>query len=259
MSIFKKNMDMRCNVWRRKLLGNGVERKRELWARFVNTKKDTDIPRQVLGIINRDMPRTYPNIPEIKQHMPIIRKLLVCYAAVHCGDSYLQGFNYIMSNIYYVFKDTPHAEPDTWWCFVRLIGLIRPLMPDFNTAWFHWMRRHWQKDITARIRKKCPKLHSLLVNEMDSFSTLVTVKWFMIWFSQSLPFEDVFLLWDFLIDVHPSRLLHVYTQITFEILSEAAPTLTYNWSHGSTNLLHTLLQLRISGMEHIIETVRRRV
>ena len=252
-------MELRCDIWRRKLLGHRVEIKRELWHTSIKTKTDKDIPRDILGIINRDMPRTYPDVVDIQPHIQTIRKLLIQYAAIHSGDSYLQGFNYIMSNIYYVFKDSPHAEPDTWWCFVRIIGLIRPLMPDFNTAWFHWMRRHWQKDITARLRKKCPKLHSILTNEMESFSTLVTVKWFMIWFSQSLPFEDVFLLWDFLIDVHPSRLLHVYTQITFEILSEAAPTLTYNWSHGSTNLLHTLLQLRISGMEHIIETVRRRV
>lgn len=252
-------MSQRCDVWRQKLLGRRVKIKRELWHLTVKTKTDKDISRNILGIINRDMPRTYPNVDDLQPHMQTIRKLLIQYAAIHSGDSYLQGFNYIMSNIYYVFKDTPDAEPDTWWCFVRVIGLIRPLMPDFNTAWFHWMRRHWQKDLTTKLRKKCPTLHSLLANEMETFSTLVTVKWFMIWFSQSLPFQDVLLLWDFLIDMHPSRLLYIYTQITFEILSEAAPTLSYDWSHGTTNTLHQILQLKITGIENIIENVQKRI
>ena len=161
--------------------------------------------------------------------------------------------------IYHVFENTEHPLADTWWCFSRIISLIRPLMPDFNVTWFHWCRRHWFGGLHYKLRKKCPNLETILNNYHETFSTLVTVKWFMIWFSQTIPFEQIHYLWDFLICVNPQKLMHVYTQITYEILIEAAPTITYKWGQDPTDAVHSILSLKVSGVKNIIKRVSKSI
>lgn len=241
--------------WRQKLIGPTVGEKRELYRAYIRHRRD--VSHTVLQTIRRDMPRTYADQPAVRADIHRVETLLVTYAAVHRGDSYLQGFNYIMAILWQVFKETEHAEADTWWCFARVVGLVRPLMPDFNVTWFHWMRRHWLAQFHRELKRKRPKLESILANQTEEFSCLVTVKWFMIWFAQAVPYEDIFTLWDFIIDQPPRLLMKIYTMLTFEILYEAAPDITYQWSQQPTRLMHALLCIKVRGIERAIEQVRR--
>ena len=138
-------MTSRSHRWREKLMGNSKWAKRTLYYEYIQGRDD--ITPSLLKTIQVDLPRTYPQIPWVKQHSARIEALLVAYAAVHRGDSYLQGFNYLMTILLYTFQETTHADADTWWCFSRIVGLVRPMMPDFNVSWFHWMRRHWLDDL----------------------------------------------------------------------------------------------------------------
>lgn len=242
-------------MWRQKLIGPSIDHKRELYYIYIRPRKD--ISRQIRQTIQRDMPRTFHQQTVVRQTIKTVEKLLISYAAVNRGDSYLQGFNYIMAIVWHVFKDTEHAEADTWWCFSRIVGLVRPLMPDFNVTWFHWMRRHWLATFNEKLTKKRPKLASILCDRTEEFSTLVTVRWFMIWFAQTVPFQDLFHLWDFIIEQPPELLMKVYTMLTFQILYEAAPSITYQWSQEPTKLMHAFLGLQVEGIDHAIAEVKR--
>jgi len=248
-------MQRRQTVWRQRLMGSAeaVTRKRELFSMYV--KGRCDVPEDTLRIIQRDLPRTFPKISWVADNVIEIEMLLTAYAAVHKGDSYLQGFNYHMTILYHVFHGTEHALADTWWCFSRVIGLIRPLIPDFNTNWFQWCRRQWTEDLFRRLRQTRPQLHSILEPEEENFSTLVTCKWFMLWFAQTVPWEDIFELWDIFIQLPPQDLLRIYMLLTHEILKEVAPTLTYRCSHEPCSILHVLLSVHVKGIQKMATRV----
>lgn len=248
-------MDTRASRWRAQLIGSDIAEKRDIYYTYI--QKRTDIPRSVLITIQHDLPRTYPNITWQSHHKNRLKRLLVSYAAVHRGDSYLQGFNYIMAILICVFKGTKHADADTWWCFARIVGLIRPLMPDFNVAWFHWLRRHWITNFFAKLKKHRPRLASILDNDVDAFSSLITCRWFMIWFAQTVDFEEIFELWDFIIEQPPQLLMQVYTMLTYEIIYDAAPTLTYQWAQEPVGLMHAFLSIRVKSVSAAIERVRK--
>ena len=242
--------EQRRILWRKNLIKNNIDEKRHLFYTFIkntNTIQDT-----TLAVINADMPRTFPNESECKPHMNTIKSLLISYASFQKGDAYLQGFNYIMPITYMVFKDTIDGEADTWWCFSAIIGLIRPLMPDFNVTWFHWLRKYWMTELHNKLRVKRPTLNSILENESDTWSSLITVKWFMIWFAQTVHYKDLFKLWDFFISLPPEKLMLAYTDITINILYEVAPEITYQWTQRPTNILHTLLNIKVDGIDAII-------
>ena len=71
--------------------------------------------------------------------------------------------------------------------------------------------------------------------------------------------KNFYVLWDFLISVNPQKLMHVYTQITYEILAEAAPTITYKWGRDPTDAVHSILSLKVSGVKNIIKRVSKRI
>ena len=249
----------RADIWRQKLLGPSgpdISAKREIYYTFIQHRND--IAHGLLTTIQADMLRTFPGTQWIVHNKQTIEKLLVSYAAVHKGDSYLQGLNYFMSVLLYVFKSTEHGEADTWWCFARIVGLVRPLMPDFNVAWFHWVRSHWISDLYAKLDNR-PRFQAILFNELDAFSSLVTVRWFMIWFAQTVKFADLPTLWDFLIEQPPQKLMRAYTLLTYEILEEAAPSITYDWSKNPSELLFSILGLQVENIGEAIERVRQKL
>jgi len=250
-------MEERRASWRLHLMGNKMGRQRELYHRFIqgsNTVSDT-----TTATICADMPRTYPNIPEIQQHLPKIQELLISYASFQKGDAYLQGFNYTMTILWMTFHGTEHAEADTWWCFSAIVARIRPLMPDFNVTWFHWLRRHWMEDFHNRLAAKRPTLNGILQHEPDTWSSLITIKWFMLWFAQTVQYKEIFKLWDFLIQLPPQKLMYAYTAITFEILCEIAPEITYQWTQRPTNIMHMLLNVKVDGISNALNRVKETI
>jgi len=244
----------RADMWRSKLIGDCPTQKREIYYKFIENRKDAEA--SIFTTIQADMPRTFPRNKWVAFHSSTIQKLLVSYAAIHKGDSYLQGFNYFMTMLLYVFHKTQYAEADTWWCFARIVGLIRPLMPDFNVAWFHWVRKHWIEELYSKLNKR-PRFQAILFNELDAFSSMVTVKWFMIWFSQTVDFSDLPILWDFIIEQPPKNLMKIYTLLTYEILEEAAPEITYGWSKNPSELLFSILSIQVENISEAIERVKK--
>lgn len=234
---------------------DSVRHKRELYASFVAGRADAS--EDDCQTIHADLPRTFHDVVWVRNAEDRIAKLLTEYAAVHRADGYLQGFNYAMTLLLFVFKDCPDADADTWWCFSRIVGLIRPLMPDFNVAWFDWYRRHWLGEFHQRLAKHCPRLEMILSQESETFSALITVKWFMIWFAQTVPFDDLLVLWDFLIERPPSQLMNAYMLLTFEILRECAPDISYNWPQNPANFVHHFLDLRVEGITEVVTRARR--
>lgn len=252
---FSHYMEDRQRHWRARLMGtsNDIERKRKLYYKYIQGRQD--ISHKTKVTIDHDLPRTFATIEWVTQHYGDIKALLVSYASVHKGDSYLQGFNYQAAVICYVFRETEHAAADAWWCFSRVVGLIRPLIPDFNVAWFHWSRRYWLDELLKRLRKSRPQLHSILEPQKERFSTLITCKWFMLWFTQTVPWDDLFELWDIFIDLPSQKLLKVYTLILHEVLKEAAPTITYRWSNEPLGTLHAILSLKIKNIQKMAKKV----
>ena len=252
-------MDTRQNIWRKKLMGNNITRKRHLFYTFVQTKNCNDVPHIIISTIKKDMPRTFPNQPSIQQNIQVIERLLTLYAAVQTGDSYIQGFNFTMAILLHVFTDTEHAEADTWWCFSGIISRIRPLMPDFNITWFDWCSRHWMVEFETLFKKPRPLLHSIIQRNSEQFSKLIVIKWFFLWFAQSISFSEIFNLWDFLIIIEPQHLMMTYVYITLEVLKEGAPTITYNYSESDLELIMAIVQMKIKGIPEIIRRVKRRL
>ena len=244
-------MEKRRDIWRTIMMGKNTDHQRHLYYTFI--QQETKISPKIFSVIKADIPRTYPNNQWVREQSETIKTLLIRYAAIHKGDSYLQGFNYIMTIIYRVFYDTEHAEADTWWCFSVIVGRIRPLMPDFNINWFHWCRRHWMEEFHTRLRKKRPSLDAVILNESEAFSSLLTIKWFMLWFAQSVAFEEIFELWDFLIQLPAQHLMMAYTLITFEVLHKEPIETT----HSSTHVIHTLLKTQFGDIAALVAKVKK--
>ena len=244
----------RTERWRLKLMGHNVSSKRDIFDKFIKHRED--IPTTILMTIRADLPRTFPNIPWVRENAKTIEKLLVSYAAVHKGDSYLQGFNYFMTILLYVFKDQEHATADTWWCFARIVGLIRPMMPDFNVEWFHWMRKHWIREFFTKLHNR-PRLRAILSDEIETFSSIITVRWFMIWFAQTVVFSELFILWDFIIERPPHQLMRIYTLLTYEILEEVAQDIVYEFGQHPIRLIHSFLNIKIQNVSEAIERVKK--
>lgn len=250
-------MDQRCSVWRQKLIGDAkqVRYKQEIYRKFIY--KQEQVSNSCRETIAADIPRTWSSETIVGRE--VIQELLIEYATMQQGDTYLQGFSYLMTVLWTVFRTTEHARADTFWCFSRLVGLVRPLMPDFNTNWFHWYRNHWLGEFQTRLAGRRPVIADILSSDIEIFSSLITVKWFMLWFAQAVDFSEIFLLWDFLVQVPPRQLMRVYTLLAIEIIAEAATNLTYQCSGNPTLIAHKLLDLRITGIEKIVQLVQTKL
>lgn len=247
-------MQRRIDVWRKHLIGDELKNKRHLYHRFISGL--TDVPNEIKITIKADMPRTYPSIEWIQNNTEDIETILTEYAAVHKADSYLQGFNYIVAIVLYVMKDEPeHKMADTFWCTAGIIGRIRPFVPDFNIAWFKWCERHWMKEFQIKLRKKRPQLSHILSKQEECLSKLIPCKWFLIWFAQTIAFDELFLLWDFFIQLPPQQLMKAYIMFTYEIFNERA---TYKWATvDASELLMEILMMKVENIGSILKKVQK--
>lgn len=250
-------METRQLMWRARLMGDAetCARKRELYHSFV--KGRTIKNKSLVSTIRADMPRTFVQNEDIDTQP--IERLLLEYASIQRGDGYLQGFNYMMAILFHVFRDTDESMADTWWCFSRIVGLIRPMMPDFNVAWFHWYRRQWSDEFHRHLKKRRPLLNSILYQRHEEFSSLMTIRWFMIWFAQTITFEEIHLLWDFIIQQPPKLLMRVYMLLASAIVEEAATSISYNSEAKPVETMHNVLSLQVRGVSELLKCVQKRL
>ena len=115
-------MDQRCSVWRQKLIGDAkqVRYKQEIYRKFIY--KQEQVSNSCRETIAADIPRTWSSETIVGRE--VIQELLIEYATMQQGDTYLQGFSYLMTVLWTVFRTTEHARADTFWCFSRLFGVI---------------------------------------------------------------------------------------------------------------------------------------
>ena len=247
-------MQTRQEIWRQRLIGEDIVYKRYVYQTHI--QGGTEISQSTLLNIVADIPRTFSD-SQLKCGDSTIKRLLVEYASVQAGDNYLQGFSYFMKIFCQVFHLSEHAEADTFWCFSKLVGIIRPLMPDFNCEWFAWNRKFWVNDLVKRLGKKRPLLEAILQTEIEIFSSLILVKWYMLWFAQNIVFEEVIELWDFLVNVNPCKRMYTYNCIALVIIEQAADNIVYQCGGQATAVIYKLLSLKIKNVGNLIRRLKK--
>lgn len=248
-------MQERQDKWRQKLMGTPkeIKYKRKIYSKYIqgHTKLDDSI----LQTIRADIPRTFA--ASQTTNAETVSELLVEYAIIQNGDSYLQGFSYFMTVVHHVFHDSSYRRADIFYCFANLIGLIRPLMPDFNAKWFTWNRNYWISDLLHKLQARRPLLASILNQEMEVFSSMLILKWYFLWFAQNIVFSEILELWDFLLTRPKETLMHTYNCIAYEIINQAADDILYQNNGEPIPIIYKILDLKISNIPNLIQLVRK--
>ncbi|KAL9232776.1 hypothetical protein vseg_007845 [Gypsophila vaccaria] len=93
---------------------------------------------EIIEQIDRDVKRTHPDMQFFcgdtalaKSNQESMRSILIVFAKLNPGIRYVQGMNEILAPLFYIFRNDPDeqnaaaAEPDTFFCFVELLGGLR--------------------------------------------------------------------------------------------------------------------------------------
>jgi len=243
----------RQKIWRNRLIGKDIAYKRSVYYKYIQNR--IDVSESTLQTIIADIPRTFSG--KTKVDSAYVQNLLLEYATVQSGDSYLQGFSYFMVILCTVFDETEHAKADAFWCFSSLVGIIRPMMPDFNCVWFEWNKTFWINSLIKKIGKERPLLEAIICEEMEIFSSLILVKWYMLWFSQNIVYEEVVELWDFLLSLSEDKLMHAYNSIAVTIISQAADDIVYKCGGQAVPVIYQLLDLKVTNIQNLIKIVKK--
>ena len=164
---------------------------------------------KLLELIDKDMKRTYPEIPFYQQkskynkketNCDILKRLLFIYAKKYPDISYVQGLNLIIANIFYVFShdENPYfnlfAEEDTFFCFELFLQNFKDI--------YIQEKDKSQKGIKSIInyikylfyiidRELFFNLNNL---KIDIY--MFVFKWYTVFFSQEFELEKTLQLWD---------------------------------------------------------------
>lgn len=167
---------------------------------------------KILELIEKDMKRTYPDIPFFQQksknskketNCDVLKRLLFIYAKKYPEISYVQGLNLIIANLFYVFSqdENPYfnlfAEEDTFYCFELLLKKFKDV---YNQ----------EKDKSEKGIKSIINYIKYLLSIIDSelFFNLnnkkidiymFLFKWYTVFFSQEFELEITLNLWDYFI------------------------------------------------------------
>jgi hypothetical protein len=247
-------MQHRQKIWRNRLIGKDIDYKRYVYYKYIQNR--VGVSESTLQTIIADIPRTFAG--ETKVDSTYVQNLLIEYATVQSGDSYLQGFSYFMVILCTVFSGSEHAKADAFWCFSKIVGIIRPLMPDFNCNWFDWNRSFWINSLIKQIGQKRPLLAAIINEETEIFSSLILVKWYMLLFAQNIVFDEVITMWDFLLNLPPQKLMHAFNCIALVIIEQSADDLVYSCGGQPTPVISKLLNIQISNVSNLIQLVKKR-
>ena len=164
---------------------------------------------KLLELIEKDMKRTYPEIPFYQQksknnkketNCDILKRLLFIYAKKYPDISYVQGLNLIIANIFYAFSqdENPYfnlfAEEDTFFCFELFLQNFKDI--------YIQEKDKSQKGIKSIInyikylfyiidRELFFNLNNL---KIDIY--MFVFKWYTVFFSQEFELEKTLQLWD---------------------------------------------------------------
>ena len=164
---------------------------------------------KLLELIDKDMKRTYPEIPFYQQksknnkketNCDVLKRILFIYAKKYPEVAYVQGLNLILANMFYVFSqdENPYfnlsAEEDTFFCFELFLHNFKDI---YNQ----------EKDRSEKGIKKiinyikfllyivdCEVFYNLNNMKIDIYMFLF--KWYTVFFSQEFEFSVTLKLWD---------------------------------------------------------------
>ena len=164
---------------------------------------------KLLELIDKDMKRTYPEIPFYQQksknnkketNCDVLKRILFIYAKKYPEVAYVQGLNLIIANMFYVFSqdENPYfnlsAEEDTFFCFELFLHNFKDI---YNQ----------EKDRSEKGIKKiinyikfllyivdCEVFYNLNNMKIDIYMFLF--KWYTVFFSQEFEFSVTLKLWD---------------------------------------------------------------
>ena len=164
---------------------------------------------KLLELIDKDMKRTYPEIPFYQQksknnkketNCDVLKRILFIYAKKYPEVAYVQGLNLIIANMFYVFSqdENPYfnlsAEEDTFFCFELFLQNFKDV---YNQ----------EKDRSEKGIKKiinyikfllyiidCEVFYNLNNMKIDIYMFLF--KWYTVFFSQEFELPMTLKLWD---------------------------------------------------------------
>ena len=164
---------------------------------------------KVLELIQKDIKRTYPELSFFQSpshnnkketNQDVIKRLLFIFAKKYPEISYVQGLNFIIANIFYVFSHDQnpyfnlYAEEDTFFCFELLINNFKEIyMPDKDSS-----------DVGIKNKIDYIKfLISLIDSELFFHLQKMKIdiyvfifKWYTLFFSQDFPIDITLIIWD---------------------------------------------------------------
>ena len=254
-------MSHRAAVWKRILLGDDYKIT-SLRNHYYNCviKYPRFCPENIKNIIHRDMPRTYPNSSFYKQaiHQKTLEKLLCQFAVIHPADNYLQGFNYIMATLYYVYyhHDPEHALSDTWWSFCKILACIRSCLPDDSVTNFKSYTKIWGKYFISHIKNRDNSLYHIMKDNFDNICQNLQVKWLMIWFCQNFNLSDVCVIWDALITCEPMERAKLKGIIAANILIQSSTKILDMYTKNPTEVCYHLINFKAVDPGVIIKNSR---
>ena len=164
---------------------------------------------KILELIEKDMKRTYPEIPFFQQksknnkketNCDILKRLLFIYAKKYPEISYVQGLNLIIGNIFYVFSqdENPYfnlfSEEDTFYCFELLLNSFKDV--------YNQEKDKSEKGIKSIINYIKYLLYIIdrelffNLNNMKIDIYMFLFKWYTVFFSQEFELDTTLKLWD---------------------------------------------------------------
>lgn len=254
-------MSHRAAVWKNILLGDEYKITC-LRNHYYNCVKKYPrlCPEKIKKIIKRDIPRTYSNSSFYKQrhNRNNIETLLCQFAVIHPADNYLQGFNYIMATLYYVYynHDPEHAMADTWWSFCKILACIRPCLPDDSINNFKSYTNIWTKYFKKHLQKNDITLYHIIMPYADSIFQNLQIKWLMIWFCQNFSLEDIVTIWDALITCEPTERAKLKGIISANILIQSSTKILDMYTSSPTEVAYKLINFKAVDPGVIIKNSR---
>lgn len=197
--------------------------------------KDTALLEQ----IERDVTRTHPDMhffsgsdASASRHREEMKRALFLFAKLNSGLTYVQGMNELLAPLYYLFstqnhpEENPHAEAESFFCFVDLMGEFRDhfcKQLDNSSIGI----RATLTTLSALLKAHDEELWEHLEVRLKVNAQFYAFRWITLALTQEFPFPDALHLWDAILS-HP-------------------------FGHRTEGLLHLCLAMLIHAREELLQ------
>ncbi|KAK9460031.1 rab-GTPase-TBC domain-containing protein [Lipomyces oligophaga] len=180
------------------------------------TRRGIETEDEAVAQIDLDLFRTMPTnvfFGGKGPGVPKLKRVLIAFSRRNPDIGYCQGMNMIAATLLL----THATEEDAFWTFVSVIEKILPqgyFSPPLLTS------RADQRVLKQYLKELQPKLWDHLVNELDVDIEAITFNWFLSCFTDGLPAEVLFRVWDVFVCVEGEVYLFRVALALFRIFSK---------------------------------------